>query len=75
MSHWFKYAGEHVVCYTVLERYVDSVSTAFPPPFIILRTRPRKIFAEFVETASHHAIGGVEGLFDTVAVVAVDVDV
>lgn len=31
--------------------------------------------AEFVEGDRHHAVGGVEGFFDAVAVVDVDVDV
>lgn len=37
--------------------------------------RTWEVFAEFVEGAGEDAVGGVEGLFDAVTVVAVDVDV
>ena len=41
----------------------------------MLRTRPGEVFAKLVEGACHDTIGGVEGLFDAVAMVAIDVDV
>lgn len=41
----------------------------------MLRARPWEIFAKLMERARHDAIGGVEGLFDAVAMVTVDVDI
>lgn len=38
-------------------------------------TGAREVLAEFVERSSHDAVGGVESLFHTVAVVDVDVNV
>ena len=42
---------------------------------ILLCARSRKIFSVFVKADRHNAIGGVKGLFNTVPVMTIDVDV
>mmetsp|Transcript_21840 Transcript_21840/g.55418 ORF Transcript_21840/g.55418 Transcript_21840/m.55418 type:complete len:490 (-) Transcript_21840:14-1483(-) len=64
----------HVVD-AVTQREVDRVVLSLPRAHVLHVARAGEVLAELVERDGHHAVGGVEGLLDTVAVVDVDVDV
>ena len=63
------------VVHPVLERKVDRVALGVVGADVLDVARAREVLAELVEGDGHHAVGGVEGLLDAVAVVDVDVDV
>lgn len=74
-TYWFKNTSKRCVRDSVFQRYVDGVSFALPSPFILLASRPRKIFAKFVETACHNSVRRVECLFDAITMMTVDVNI
>ena len=63
------------VVHPVLEREVDRVALGVVGAGVHEVARAREELAVLVEGDGHHAVGGVEGLLDAVAVVDVDVDV
>ncbi len=75
ISYGFEDALESLIRNPVFERDVDRVSLAYTPSSIFLSSRTRKIFSKLVERTRHDTIGRVEGFFDTISVVAVDIDV
>ena len=57
------------------EREVQGVALALAVAHIRDIARAREEIAEFVEGHRHHAIRGVKGLLDAIAVVDIDIDV
>ena len=66
---------ERFICYAIFQRYIHCISLPFASPLVVLCSGSREVFAELVKAACHDTIGGVERFFDTVTVVAVDVDI
>jgi hypothetical protein len=62
-----------IVVDPIPQRHIDRVIPAPAHTDIRKIARTGKEIAVFVERNGHYAVGGVEGLFDTVAVVCVDV--
>lgn len=60
---------------TVSERDVDGIAEAISDAAILELAGSGEVRTVLVETARHDTTGTVEGLFDSVPVVAVDVDV
>lgn len=58
-----------------MQRNVDRVSTAWAVSDIGEGAGAGEEFAVFMEGDGHYAVGAVEGFFDAIAVVDVDVDV
>lgn len=60
---------------TILQRKVHGVTFPSTFAFVVQISCPGKVIAKLVEGARHHSIGGVEGFFDSVSVMYVDVNV
>ena len=75
MDDRLKDALEGVVRQTVTQGYVDGVSEALIPSMIISVSRSREVFAELVEGASKDTVGRIEGLFNAVTMMNIDVDI
>ena len=70
-----KNAHKGIVVHAVVEGEIYSVAFALAVPDVLDVPRARKVLSKLVERARHHAVGRVESLLDTIAVVNVDVDV
>mmetsp|Transcript_26489 Transcript_26489/g.89135 ORF Transcript_26489/g.89135 Transcript_26489/m.89135 type:complete len:349 (+) Transcript_26489:295-1341(+) len=74
-NNWPEDALEAVVVHAVVERKVDRVILAFVVADVVDVACAREVLSEFVEGDRHDSVRRVEGLFDAVPVVDVDVDV
>jgi hypothetical protein len=68
-------ALECLVRDAVSEGNIQSISVSIPTSFILLGAGSREVLSVFVEAARHNPIGSVEGLFDTISVMTINVDV
>lgn len=71
----FEDSSVRAIVDTITEREVDGVVFSRPYTHVAKLASSGKIFAVFVERYRHHTIRGIEGFFDTVSVVDVDVNI
>lgn len=74
-THRLEDTLERFIGNPILQWYIHGVSPSFASPLILLCSGTREVLPEFVKTAGHDSIGGVEGFFDAVTMVAVNIDV
>jgi hypothetical protein len=63
------------IVHTITKREVDSVVFAIADTDVAQFTSTREVLSVLVEGAGHDAIGRVEGFFNTITMVNVDIDV
>ena len=75
LNHGLKDTLVRDIIDAVTKRKIDRVIFALSDADVAQLARPWEIFAVLVEGHRHDTIGGVKRLFDTVAVVDIDVDI
>ena len=75
LDHRLEHALVRLIRDAVSQREVDGVVLTIANTNIAKLARTRKVFAILVEGNRHDAVSGVEGFFDAVAVVDINVDI
>ena len=63
------------IIYPVAKREINSIMLALPHTDVAKLTGSREVFSIFMERDRHNTVRGVESLFNTIAVMHVNVDV
>lgn len=75
LDHRLEYALVRFIGDAIPKREIHGVVFSISDTDVAKLSSPREVFAIFMEGRGHNAVGRIEGFFDTVTMVDVDVDV